>query len=52
MAEEKKMDESDDKINNLIDKWHDDEDIIEPLHEYLNMTWEEYSNWATKGLRK
>ena len=46
------MDESDDKINNLIDKWHDDEDIIEPLHEYLNMTWGEYSNWATKGLRK
>jgi hypothetical protein len=32
-----------------IDKWHDsDSDINLELHEFLEMSWEEYSLWAIK----
>ena len=39
---------SDDEINDLIDEWHDNESISSSLHEWLGMTWDEYSNWVTK----
>lgn len=33
-------------IHTHIDKWHEDENIREELHEYLGMTWEEYVEWV------
>jgi hypothetical protein len=33
-----------DEIDNYIDEWHDsDSDINLELHEFLGMSWEEYS---------
>jgi len=38
-----------DEIDNYIDEWHDsDSDINLELHEFLGMSWEEYSLWAVK----
>ena len=38
-----------DEIDDYIDEWHDsDSDINLELHEFLGMTWEEYSLWAVK----
>ncbi len=37
-----------DEIDDFVDQWHEDEDTTQELHEYLGMTWEEYSAWATK----
>ena len=38
-----------DEIDNYIDEWHDsDSDIKLELHEFLRMSWEEYSLWAVK----
>ncbi len=38
-----------DEIDHFVDKWHDDEgEQNQTLHEFLGMTWEEYSLWATK----
>ena len=38
-----------DEIDDYIDAWHDsDSDTEIELHEYLGMTWEEYSSWAVK----
>jgi len=38
-----------DEIDDYIDKWHDsDSDINLELHEFLEMSWEEYSLWAIK----
>ena len=34
------------EIDNLIDKWHGTRQEIE-LHEYLGMTWTEYSSWVS-----
>jgi len=37
-----------DEIDDYVDIWHDDstsEDV--ELHEYLGMTWQEYSLWVT-----
>ncbi|EPH6499614.1 hypothetical protein ACS3FE_002303 [Vibrio cholerae] len=36
-----------DEIDDFIDSWHDDEETTLELHEYLGMTWEEYSVWST-----
>jgi|SRR5690606_17839685 len=37
-----------DEIDGFVDMWHEDQDTELELHEYLGMTWEEYSVWATK----
>ncbi len=38
-----------DEIDDFVDQWHDDESESCPeLHEYLGMSWEEYSLWATR----
>jgi hypothetical protein len=38
-----------DEIDDYIDAWHDsDSDTELELHEYLGMTWKEYSIWAIK----
>ena len=38
-----------DEIDDYIDEWHDsDLDINLELHEFLGMSWEEYSLWAVK----
>jgi len=38
-----------DEIDDYIDAWHDsDSDSELELHEYLGMTWKEYSIWAIK----
>jgi len=36
------------EIDDYIDKWHEDERIKCSLNEYLGMSWDEYSLWATK----
>ena len=35
-----------DEIDDFVDRWHDQTDGEAQLHEYLGMTWEEYSLWA------
>jgi hypothetical protein len=37
-----------DEIDDFIDSWHEDEGTTIELHEYLGMTWDEYSVWSTK----
>lgn len=37
-----------DEIDDFVEKWHDDSEMKIDLHEYLGMSWEEYSIWATK----
>ncbi|OEC44056.1 hypothetical protein [Aeromonas sp. DNP9] len=37
-----------DEIDHFVDDWHDNENITVELHEYLGMSWDEYSVWATK----
>lgn len=37
-----------DEIDEFIDKWHEDEETTLELHDYLGMSWEEYSVWATR----
>lgn len=36
-----------DRIDSHIDAWHQSIDTDQPLHEYLGMTWEQYSRWVT-----
>lgn len=37
-----------DEIDDYIDAWHDDDTLENvELHEYLGMTWQEYSLWVT-----
>lgn len=36
-----------DEIDDFVENWHEDEDSTQELHEYLGMSWEEYSVWAT-----
>lgn len=33
-----------DEIDDFIDDWHENQDDLE-LHEFLGMTWDEYSLW-------
>jgi hypothetical protein len=37
-----------DEIDDFVDRWHDDDSLHVELHEYLGMSWEEYSIWATR----
>ena len=37
-----------DEIDEFVDGWHDDENLNMELHEYLGMSWEEYSVWAVR----
>jgi hypothetical protein len=37
-----------DEIDDFVEKWHESEDSTQELHEYLGMSWEEYSVWATR----
>lgn len=37
---------TDDEINELIEKWHNDKETTLKLHEYLGMTWNEYAVWV------
>ena len=34
-------------VDDYVDKWHDG-DSDKKLHDYLGMTWFEYSMWVTK----
>ena len=36
------------EIDDYVDRWHEDERIKYSLHEYLGMSWDEYSLWTTK----
>jgi hypothetical protein len=37
-----------DEIDSFVDSWHEDDETTLELHEYLGMSWEEYSVWATR----
>ena len=38
-----------DEIDDYIDEWHDSDSTNDlELHEFLGMSWEEYSLWAIK----
>lgn len=37
-----------DEIDDFVERWHEDEETPLELHEYLGMTWEEYSLWSTR----
>ena len=37
-----------DDIDDYIDRWHEG-DSDKPLHEYLGLTFDEYSDWLTTG---
>ncbi len=37
-----------DEIDDFVDNWHEDEKTTLELHEYLGMSWDEYSIWATR----
>ena len=38
-----------DEIDDYIDAWHEGDSVPDrELHDYLGMTWEEYSLWMTK----
>ncbi len=38
-------------IHAAITLWHDHGDLFEgPLHEYLEMSWDEYARWAETGV--
>lgn len=37
-----------DEIDDFVENWHEDEDTTQELHDYLGMSWEEYSVWAAK----
>jgi len=36
-----------DEIDDFVEQWHAGEGIEYDLHDYLGMTWEEYSLWGT-----
>jgi hypothetical protein len=36
-------------IRDAVAAWHDDPEDDRPLHEYLEMTWEQYARWAEVG---
>lgn len=35
-----------DRLEHLIDAWHEDPDNGQPLHDYLGMNWEQYGHWV------
>lgn len=35
-----------DRLDDLVDRWHEDIGIVMPLHEYLGLTWAEYGHWV------
>ncbi len=35
-----------DEIDDFVEQWHENDELNIELHEYLGMTWEEYSIWA------
>lgn len=37
-----------DEVDSFVDSWHEDDETALELHEYLGMSWEEYSVWATR----
>jgi hypothetical protein len=37
-----------DEVDDFVESWHEDENSTQELHEYLGMSWEEYSVWATR----
>lgn len=37
-----------DEIDDFVDDWHEDEETTLELHEYLGMSWDEYSVWVTR----
>jgi len=37
-----------DEIDSFVDNWHEDDETTLELHDYLGMSWEEYSVWATR----
>jgi hypothetical protein len=38
----------DDDIDDLIDEWHEG-DYDMPLHQFLGMTWGEYTTWVNQS---
>ena len=36
-----------DEVDDFVDSWHEDDENEAELHEFLGMTWDEYSIWAT-----
>lgn len=36
-------------LDDRIDDWHEGRTIIEKLHDYLRMSWEEYGLFTTSG---
>jgi len=35
------------EIDSFVARWHDGDGADEQLHEYLGMSWQEYSLWGT-----
>ncbi|MGE7983705.1 hypothetical protein [Solibacillus sp. NPDC093137] len=33
-------------INDLIEEWHENDDLHQELHEFLGLTWEQYAHWV------
>ncbi len=33
-------------IDARLARWHADYEVCEPLHDYLDLTWDEYVAWA------
>lgn len=38
-------------LDDLVEEWHDNDDP-RPLHEYLGMTWEQYSEWTQPKIQR
>lgn len=36
------------EIDDFVDRWHEHDTGVSSLHDYLGMTWEEYSYWVEK----
>lgn len=41
-----KKEQINEKLDDLIDEWHEAPEDGVSLHEYLGMTWEEYAIWV------
>lgn len=39
----------DDKVDDLIHRWHTEYDGKLDLHEYMGLTWEDYKVWLADG---
>lgn len=40
---------SEDWLEDMTERWHAGEGHGKPLHEFLGMTWDEYTSWAPLG---